>query len=96
MPGFAEVELEEEKRDALPDECQALGEEISRLAGTIDVLENKLSFVLLPQVVCDEEKDAYPEFPHARSDSSTLIREFRIRLAYLIHGLTDIVHRLDL
>ena len=91
-----QFEDQPEKREALPDECQAMGESISDLASVIDELENRLSFVLLSQYKDEKTGDAFPELGPGRSDSSSLIREYRTRLIYLTQGLRDIVKRLDL
>jgi len=97
MSGFAEVpmELAEEKKESIQDECQMLGGEITRLAGVIDDLESKLAFVLESQHDTIQ-KESYPELGPGRSDCSAQLREQRTRMAYLIHGLSEIVLRLDL
>ena len=97
LPQKKEASQEEAiQKEALQDECQALGESISALAGTIDALEEKLSFVLMSQFEHDETKQCIPELGPGRSDSSSLIREYRTRLVYLTQGLADIIKRLDL
>ena len=85
----------EECRERLPDECEKLGDEISRLAGTLDVLRDRLSFVLADGVDTVAREDYAPFGPN-RSGGSHLLRELRIRLDRTIQGVEDLIQRLDL
>jgi hypothetical protein len=102
MSGYAkfneemqDVPVPEESRERLQDECSSLGDEISRLGGTIDVLRDRLGFVLASDFP-EEEKEGYATFGETRSDGSHIIREFRMRLDNQIRGIENIIQRLDL
>lgn len=98
MAGMAEVPMElacEPEAATLPDEFAALNEDVTNLIAHLERLENKLSFVLSSQFA-EEKQQPIPELGPGRSESSSAIREMRIRVIYSAHGISNLIQRLDL
>ena len=86
----------EPQQEALPDECKSLSDEITLLGSALDTLTERLEFVLSDRLKDERCQVPLPEFGPARSDSSCMIRDLRVRVLFQINSIEALIQRLDL